>query len=182
MNFNFSHCKRVSKFSLRPSWQARLARWTSAEVKGGLRPDDTRGRREHGRRLGVEGAGRGFRPAPESAAARRPEVTVGVGVPVEYGSTMARASTALAGSRCEPPEPWVVVEQAARAIRNRKHPATAELALEVHAVASLLVALQQASRSCGVEAPQRVSLRRLRLWALMLSSQPEVARLGGRTW
>jgi hypothetical protein len=74
------------------------------------------------------------------------------------------------------------VEQATDAIRNRQHPATAELALEVHALASLLVAVQQASRSCGVQAPQRVSPRRLRLWALMLSSQPELPRLGGRTW
>jgi hypothetical protein len=95
---------------------------------------------------------------------------------------MARASTTLAGSRYELPEPWELVEQAADAIRNRQHPATAELALEVHALASLLVAVQQASRSCGVQAPQRLSPRRLRLWALMLSGQPELPRLGGRTW
>jgi len=72
----------------------------------------------------------------------------------------------------------VLLEQAVRTIRNRQEAAAGELALEVHAAASLLVALQQASRSCGVQAPQYVSPRRLRHWALMLSSQPNTPWLG----
>jgi len=92
---------------------------------------------------------------------------------------VARASLAPA-ERPVPPEPRLLVEQAARAIRSRKGHAAGELALEVDAAASLLVALQQASRSCGVPAPQRVSPRRLRVWALVLGSQPDVPRSGGR--
>ena len=93
---------------------------------------------------------------------------------------VARASLTVArppGS----PEPRVLLEQAVRTIRNRQEAAAGELALEVDAVASLLVALQQASRWCGVQAPQHVSPRRLRHWALMLSSQPDTPRLGSGT-
>jgi hypothetical protein len=53
--------------------------------------------------------------------------------------------------------------------------------LEVHAAASLLVALQQASRSCGVHMPQQVSVQWLRHWVLMLSSQPDAPSVGGHT-
>jgi hypothetical protein len=73
----------------------------------------------------------------------------------------------------------MLLEQAARTIRNRRDTSAGELALEVHAAASLLVALQQASRSCGVRVPQRVSVQRLRHWALMLGSQPDVPSVGG---
>ena len=77
---------------------------------------------------------------------------------------VARASLASTDPRCQPPEPWLLLEQAARAIRNRQNPATAQLVLEMNAAASLLAALQQASRSRGVHAPQRVSPRQLRRW------------------
>lgn len=92
---------------------------------------------------------------------------------------VARAPLAPA-ERPVPPEPRLLVEQATRAIRSRQSHAASELALEVDAAASLLVALQQASRSYGVQAPHRVSPRRLRLWALELGGQPEVSRSRGR--
>jgi arginine/lysine/ornithine decarboxylase len=92
---------------------------------------------------------------------------------------VARASLAPTDSRRPPPEPWLLLEQAARAIRNQQGPTTTQLALEVDATASLLAALQQASRLHGVHAPRRVSPRRLRQWALMLANPaPQV----GRTW
>jgi hypothetical protein len=91
---------------------------------------------------------------------------------------VARASL-TAAPRSGSPEPRVLLEQAARTIRNRQDASADELALEVHAAASLLVALQQASRSCGVRVPQRVSVQRLRHWALMLGSQPDVPSVGG---
>ncbi len=93
---------------------------------------------------------------------------------------VARASLTVA-RRSRSPEPRVLLEQAARSIRSRPEAAPGELALELDAAASLLVALQQASRSCGVQAPQHVSPRRLRHWALLLSSQPDTPRLGSGT-
>jgi hypothetical protein len=93
---------------------------------------------------------------------------------------IARASQTTS-LRFESAEPRVLLERAAREIRNRQEAVAGELALEVNAAAWLLVALQQASRSCGVQAPQHVSPQRLRHWALALSSQPHATSPGGRT-
>ena len=93
---------------------------------------------------------------------------------------IARASQTTA-LRFESAEPRVLLERAAREIRNRQEVVAGELALEVDAAASLLVGLQQASSSCGVHAPEDVSPRRLRHWALALSSQPDASSPGGRT-
>lgn len=119
--------------------------------------------RRHGRESACRGGEAVRPPGPQ-------RVWAGLG---GSGAARGRVVSAAAGA-----VPRGLLEEAARLIRGREQVAPGVLALEVEALAAVLGGLQQASRAAGVDAPQRVSPKRLRLWALALANP--VPRVGRR--